>query len=225
MPEGYHFGGHTFVVCGYDGADTLLASDMDQRAAGLKAGFYAPITRDRLRAARSSPHKPFPPNNVWLEFDSAGYRTPSPEDLYGAIRQAVDALLNPPISNLGVKGIRRTAKELLTWPRLFDERALRMNLFNLYVYIEIGGTGGGCFRPMYARFLREAAVMAGDAALEPVAGQLQAAGARLTEIALLFEDAETANDLDQRIAQASQAFLALADQEEAAYRDLAAVLP
>ena len=29
FPEEYHFGGHTFVVCGYDLQNTCLASDMD----------------------------------------------------------------------------------------------------------------------------------------------------------------------------------------------------
>jgi hypothetical protein len=32
LPEGYHFGGHTFVVCGFDGMQTVLASDMEQEA-------------------------------------------------------------------------------------------------------------------------------------------------------------------------------------------------
>ena len=36
LHEGYHFGGHTFVICGYNGADSVLASDMDQMASGLK---------------------------------------------------------------------------------------------------------------------------------------------------------------------------------------------
>ena len=29
FPDDYHFGGHTFVICGYDGRDTLLASDIE----------------------------------------------------------------------------------------------------------------------------------------------------------------------------------------------------
>jgi len=41
FPQEYHFGGHTFVICGFDGKDTLLASDMDQRATGLKKDFYS----------------------------------------------------------------------------------------------------------------------------------------------------------------------------------------
>ncbi|MGZ8885912.1 MAG: DUF4872 domain-containing protein [Halobacteriota archaeon] len=41
----------------------------------------------------------------------------------------------------------------------------RMNLFSLYVFIEIGGTGGGCFRYLYARFLNEAAAVTGSSEL------------------------------------------------------------
>jgi hypothetical protein len=36
LPKDYHFGGHTFVVCGFDRENTLLASDIDQKASGLK---------------------------------------------------------------------------------------------------------------------------------------------------------------------------------------------
>ena len=69
LPDDYHFGGHTFVVCGFDGATTVLASDIDQKATGLKTGFYYPITLDQLRKARASPYKPFPHKNTYLEFN------------------------------------------------------------------------------------------------------------------------------------------------------------
>ncbi len=44
LPDGYHFGGHMFVICGYDGNGTFSTSDMDQKAGGLKKGFYHPIS-------------------------------------------------------------------------------------------------------------------------------------------------------------------------------------
>ena len=65
----------------------------------------------------------------------------------------MNAQLHPLIRNLGVKGLRRTSRELVKGPTMFTEEELRMQLFNLYLFIEIGGTGGGCFRYMYARFL------------------------------------------------------------------------
>ena len=38
-------------------------------------------------------------------------------------------------------------------------------LVNAFVYIEVGGTGGGAFRPMYARFLTEAHDLTGESRL------------------------------------------------------------
>jgi len=38
-------------------------------------------------------------------------------------------------------------------------------LVNAFIYIEVGGTGGGAFRPMYARFLTEAHDLTGESRL------------------------------------------------------------
>jgi len=43
FPQEYHFGGHTFVVCGYNGKDTFLASDMDSKASGQKKVFITQL--------------------------------------------------------------------------------------------------------------------------------------------------------------------------------------
>ncbi len=52
------------------------------------------------------------------------------------------------------------------WPKVFSEKELRENLYNLYTYIEIGGTGGGAFRYMYSKFLKESAEITGNKELE-----------------------------------------------------------
>ena len=54
FPEEYHFGGHSFVICGFDGKETVLGSDMDQKSYGLKMGFYYPISLNQLSKARNS---------------------------------------------------------------------------------------------------------------------------------------------------------------------------
>jgi hypothetical protein len=214
LPEEYHFGGHTFVVCGYDGKDMVLASDIDQKASGLKKGFYYPISIEQLRKARSSKFKPFPPKNSYLECNFNDFQYPTGEDLYTAIRQTVDMMLNPPISNFGIKGIRRTSQELMKWPNVFSDKELRMNLFTLYIFIEIGGTGGGCFRYMYSRFLKEAADITSNTRLNQAASKMYDSGKRFTEIGLLFEDADTAGDIDSKIDKACEKFILIADMEE-----------
>ena len=224
FPGEYHFGGHTFVVCGFDGYDTLLASDMDQRATGLKKGFFFPITLEQLRKARNSAYKPFPPKNATLEFDFSGFHGPTPEDLYSAIRQTVDSQLNPPIKNLGIKGIRHTAKEILKWPELYAEHELHMNLFNFYIFIEIGGTGGGCFRYMYSRFLKEATQVTRNPELAAASNKMYRAGELFSEIGQLFKNADTDPDICDRLRFASDGFKRIADLEEGVYQQLSRVI-
>ena len=221
FPQEYHFGGHTFVVCGYDGDSTVLASDIDQEVIGLKKGFYAPVPLEQLSKARNSSFKPFPPKNTCLAFDFRTYHPPEPEDIYAAIRQTVESQLNPPIKNMGVKGMRYTSKELLKWPDMFEEYDLRMNLFSIYLYIEVGGTGGGCFRYMYSRFLKESAKITRNDRLFESAESTQKAGEMLSQIGLLFKESAKADDLDQRIKEASHMFRAVAELEESTYSELA----
>ncbi len=223
FPEGYHFGGHSFVACGFDGEGTVLASDMDPKASGLKKGFYHAISLDALAVARGSMFKPFPPQNVRVEFDFGGYRAPRVEDIHSALAQAADAQLNAPTKNFGIKGMRYAASELPKWPGALSDRELRANLFNLYLFIEIGGTGGGCFRYMYARFLREAAHIAGRAELNAAADAIEESGRRFTEIALLFKEAYEAADLEERIGSACPKLLSIADLEEKTFSELSRI--
>lgn len=220
FPAGYHFGGHTFVVCGYDGANTVLASDMDPKATGLKKGFYAPISLEQLRKARSSPFKPFPPKNLHLEFDFAGFSNPGPSEIDASIEQSIDANLNPPIKNFGIEGLRHTATQVLKWPALFKDGELRMNLFNLYVFIEIGGTGGGCFRYMYSRFLTEAATITGKSALAKAATMFDQSGKKFCKVGQMFKNADRMDDVEKKIHAASRLFLDIAEHEEEAFRFL-----
>jgi hypothetical protein len=238
MPEDYHFGGHTFIVCGYDGGDTVLASDMDQRAAGLKKGFTYPITLERLREARNSPHKPFPPKNAYLDCGFSGFHKPDAKDISSSILQATESMLRPPISNFGIPGIRRTAKEIRKWPARFDEGELRLNLFSIYIFTEIGGTGGGCFRYMYARFLEEAAeIMSGEAAgsgnsadaaeaLKTAASRIHTSGKMFTRLGNSFKDVEPAIDIESAagvgklVEDAAALYEEIAGVEEEAFRIL-----
>jgi len=158
LPEGYHFGGHVVVVCGYDPETRqVLIADRDEE--------LYPVSMEDLEKARGSTHKPFPPKHKWWTFDFADKRWPTPEEVRLAIYEAARGMLEPPFGNLGVKGIRKAAKMLLKWPEKLGEEGLRRALFEAYVFIEVAGTGGGIFRYMYSRFLREAAEITGDTQL------------------------------------------------------------
>jgi hypothetical protein len=215
--EDYHFGSHTIVICGYDGEDQVLISDMDPQVSGLKKGFYAPMTWEEISEARGSTYKPFPPKNTYYEFDFASGHPPTPKDILAAVHSNSEAMLNPPISNFGIKGIRRAAKEISAWPDRFVENELRSNLFMFYIMSEIGGTGGGMFRPMYGRFLEEAASITENDSLAQAAGPILQSGARISQAAQLFEDVLEGSDLGDKIEQAAKLLLEGAGLEEEAF--------
>ena len=225
LPDNYHFGGHTFVVCGFDGIQTVLASDMEQKATGLKKGIYSPVSLDDLKKARSSTFKPFPPKNAWFEFDFRHFRNPDKEDIYSAIKQTAEAMLYPPINNVGIKGFYRPAREIEKWPGQLDDKQLKMFLFNIYIFIEVGGTGGGCFRYMYSRFLKEACQITGNSSLERASEMIYESGRLFTETGLLFKEIETTRTINNKITLAVEKLKQAAGIEEEAYQLLLQNIP
>ena len=74
---------------------------------------------------------------------------------------------------------------------------------------------------MYSRFLKEAAKIIGNKALEEASAMFDRAGRKFTEIGLMFENAEKMQDIDKRLCAASELFREIAEIEENAYNQLA----
>ena len=130
-------------------------------------------------------------------------------------------MLEPPISNVGVKGIRKAAKRALKWPDQMDEDELRFTLFNTFIFIDAtGGTGGGIFRYMFSRFLREAAEITGDARLNESADAFQHIGDRWQEVAAIFKGGWEAEDPAAMLPETTAPMMEIADLEEAAWARL-----
>ena len=216
FPEEYHFGGHTVVVAGHDPeTDDVLVADRDPA--------LHTVGWDALEQARGSTFKPFPPKHRWYTFDFSNARPPTPNDVREAIADACQQMLEPPISNLGVKGIRKAADQTRNWPLILDDAALRRTCFNTALFIDHrGGTGGGIFRYMYARFLVEAAAICNDPRFEDLAPELEAIGDRWESVAVVFaQAAESADPVDQ-LNTVVDPMLEIADLEQSFWENLAA---
>jgi hypothetical protein len=124
-------------------------------------------------------------------------------------------MLAPPITNLGVKGIRKAAKRIQAWPGILPEKSLRDACINTAIMIDArGGTGGGLFRTMYGRFLREASGWTGLAALVAAADQMQAIGDCWDAAASLFERASLAPEPGIHLAEVVALLPEIAAREE-----------
>lgn len=207
LPEGYHFGYPVISVGGYDpGSRRVLAADRDAP--------LHPLSLEELARARGSTYQPFPPRNTWYTFDFAGRRAPRPDEIRQALSETCGAMLDAPIANLGVRGIRKAAAEVSRWPKRMSEADLRLACHHAFLFIDAaGGTGGGIFRRMYARFLHEAADLLGDPGLDGAGGELYAIGEAWQETAALFLEAARHPSPAHLLAEIPPRLNALAERE------------
>lgn len=207
LPEGYHFGGHAIAIAGFDPARReYQVADRD--------GLLHTVSAEVLAAARGSDFKPFPPCHAWFTFDFSGARPPHADEIWDAVRTMTQGMLNPPIANLGVKGIRTAAQRIAKWPGIMDEAALRDTCFNAWIFIDAtGGTGGGLFRYMLGRFLGEAAAITGEARLAACGEAFRRVGDAWQAVADRFKAAAEAPDTAARLPEIAATLEALSEQE------------
>jgi hypothetical protein len=210
----FHFGYHVVVACGYDPQERqVLLADRDEA--------LHPVSLATLAQARGSTYQPFPPHHAWYTFAFSRSHPPEPGEILQAIRECARGMLEPPIANFGVKGIRKAAERVRAWPDLLGEDDLRATCANTAVMIDArGGTGGGLFRTMYGRFLDEAARLTGKGDLLEAGRRMQAIGARWDVAAALFEQASRADEPAAALAEVRAILPDLAAQEEAVWSNL-----
>lgn len=218
LPEGYHFGGHVVVVAGYEpDSGRVLVSDRDSE--------LHPVEWDVLERARGSQYKPFPPRHTWYTFGFDAAHVPTPDEVGEAIGEVCRGMLEPPIANFGVKGIRKATVETMRWPEILDPDALRRTCFNAAMFIDHrGGTGGGIFRYMYARFLIEAASITGQPRLAGLGAELTAIGDRWEEVAAALAEAAQAENPADLLGTATEPMREIADREEDFWERLETVI-
>lgn len=154
-----HFPGHAVVLAGYD----------DELAHLSDTGFeQLQTTRlENLDKARHSQHPAYPLSGHM--FTVAGEISPDRlrEAIPAAIERAAGAMVEPEFRGFsGLDAVRRLAAEAGSWPEAAEDWQWCARFG--YQVIERRGTGGGAFRLMYSRFLKEAdrpeAPLAADAA-------------------------------------------------------------
>lgn len=140
-----HFAGHFAAMIGYDEQNAHLVDTAQQ-------GGRVSTNLDSLAAARSA-RGPMSARNRSFTV-RAGAPTDLPSSIIDAVAATAEAYLNPPIANIGGRGVRAAARKLPTWLDRVADPFVDLPL--IASLMERGGTGGGLFRNLYRDFLAEA---------------------------------------------------------------------
>ncbi|MFH9003822.1 BtrH N-terminal domain-containing protein [Streptomyces afghaniensis] len=142
-----HFGGHVVALYGYDEHDAHLV-DTDQQGGAVSTSLSSLARARAARGPMTARHRSF-------TLTAAG-KVPSLESrIIPAITECADAFLDPPIANLGHRGIEKAGKLVPGWLQRTD--APRRDLPQAALLMERAGTGGALFRNLYRDFLAECA--------------------------------------------------------------------
>lgn len=141
----FHFAGHYTTIYGYDKENAFLV-DTKQQGGQVKTSLNS------LSLARAE-KGPMSSRNLYYTLR----KTDKQFDLKTAITTAIknNALehINPPITNIGYKGILKTSSEVVKW---FNTSKDIENDFKMSAMLmEKAGTGGALFRNLYRDFLKE----------------------------------------------------------------------
>ena len=141
-----HFAGHHVALYGYDSTTAYLVDTRPQ-------GSMVKTSLENLAKARSEKGPMSAKNrSVTVSLNPADLDVQSA--ILKGIRCNTEEFLNPPIKNLGYKGIRKTSSEIQKWYTASSD--LKGDFTHSATMMERAGTGGALFRNLYRDFLAEA---------------------------------------------------------------------
>ena len=140
-----HFAGHYAAIYGYDTENAFLV-DTKQQGIQVKTSL---ASLEKARAEKG----PMSSKSLYYTINKTNKKFDPKIAIPNAIRTNAVDFLNPPINNIGYKGILKTSKELFKW---FDNsKDIENDFSSSAMLMERAGTGGALFRNLYRDFLLE----------------------------------------------------------------------
>ncbi|MEU5592764.1 BtrH N-terminal domain-containing protein [Streptomyces sp. NPDC020298] len=179
-----HFGGHVVAMYGYDDHDAYLV-DTDQQGGAVSTSLTSLAQARAARGPMTAKHRSF-------TLAVPGDLTIPQDQIIPAITACAEAFLDPPIANLGYRGIEKAGKLVRTWLQRTDDP--QRDLPQAALLMEKAGTGGALFRNLYRDFLAECTQHLDSGHLHTGHRLYTEAAALWTEVAALIAKAgETGN--------------------------------
>jgi hypothetical protein len=163
----FHFNAHNITVFGKED-DRYLISDPVME--NIEALSYEELKK--VRFARGT----YPPRGRMYYIDYVPAKPDFRPAIIKGIRKTAKDMLTIPLPMFGVNGIRYLAKNLRKWPAKMGEKTAALNLAQVIRMLEEIGTGGAGFRFIYAAFLQESAEKLNQPLLNETSAEMTAIG-------------------------------------------------
>jgi hypothetical protein len=183
-PEIGSHGGHKIVVTGWN-ADTEEAEVCDYLWPRAR---WIPV-QELFRAWVSDSGPMMRTYHFWYRLVLPGRYSELPDAIREGVRTNLFRMREPWNKFFGVEALKAFLLGVTGWRYSLPPERLRVQAYSTYVALEIGGSGKGAFRRMYARFLREAAAILGEPELGALAEAYVELARRWSALAELLRQA------------------------------------
>jgi hypothetical protein len=208
----FHFAGHYTAIYGYDNENAFLV-DTKQQGGQVKTSLTS------LAKARAE-KGPMSSKNLYYVLSKSDKKLDLKIAIQNAIRNNANDYINPPINNIGYKGILKTSKEIFKW---FDtSKNIESEFETCAMIMEKAGTGGALFRNLYRDFLKESYELLKHDKLKQAHTEFIEIADLWTEISNLFLQVSKTKDR-KYIEQASDILKQLSTKEKNAMDKLAEI--
>ncbi len=212
----FHFNAHNICVTGKEG-DIYTVSDP-------VVVEKCTLSYEELKLVRFASGTYPPKGRMYHIADIRSKCDITSDTVKRAILKNCNRMLKIPVPLFGVKGIRFLAWRMRRWERSMGVKRAALNLAQIVRMNEEIGTGGAGFRFIYAAFLQEASVLINDPRLRELSAEMTTAGDMWRDFS--YHAARLIKKRDSEpITYDSLAdkLIAIANKEEAIFRDLAKV--
>jgi hypothetical protein len=208
----FHFAGHYATIYGYDDTYAYLVDTQQQ-------GCLVKTSLESLAMARAE-KGPMASKNLYYILQKTQQSYNLNKIILTAISNNAKTYLNPPITNIGYKGIFKAAKAIFEW--FHSSKNIEQEFRHTARLMEKGGTGGALFRNLYRDFLKESYELLGLKALNDAYEQFTEIANMWNTVSACFEKVSESKDIAY-IEQASAMLKAISEKEKMAMKLLSSL--
>jgi hypothetical protein len=210
--QAFHFAGHYTALYGYDNENAYLI-DTNQQGGQV-------ITSLKSLALARAEKGPMSSKNLYYTLSQSEKITDLKTAIIIAIRNNAIEHINPPITNIGYKGIFKTSSEIVKWFKTSND--IENDFKTSAMLMEKAGTGGALFRNLYRDFLKESYELLKLDKLKTGYEAFIEIPELWTSVSQLFEKVSQTKDI-KFIEQASETLKTISEKEKKAMEILATI--